>query len=52
MRETLQKYGLVEKLGEDHIQPHITPALAKAREDGTLAALSLKYFNADLTNPM
>ena len=41
VRETLQKYGLVEKLGEDHIQPHIIPALAKAREllaDGRDAA--------------
>ena len=30
----------------------VNEALAKAREDGALAALSLKYFNADLTNPL
>ena len=30
----------------------INEILAKAREDGTLAALSLRYFNADLTNPL
>ena len=30
----------------------VNEALARAREDGTLAALSLKYFNADLTNPL
>ena len=32
VRLTLEKYGLDERLGKDHIQPHITPALAKARE--------------------
>ena len=30
----------------------INEILAQAREDGTLAALSQKYFNADLTNPL
>ena len=30
----------------------INDILAQAREDGTLAALSQKYFNADLTNPL
>ncbi len=30
----------------------VNGALAKAREDGTLAALSIKYFGADLTKPM
>ena len=30
----------------------VNEALAKAREDGTLAALSLKFFGADLTNPL
>lgn len=32
VRLTLEKYGLDERLGKDHIQPHITPALVKARE--------------------
>ena len=32
VRLTLEKYGLDERLGKDHIQPHITPALEKARE--------------------
>ena len=30
----------------------INEILAQAREDGTLAALSQKYFSADLTNPL
>ena len=30
----------------------INEILSQAREDGTLAALSQKYFNADLTNPL
>ncbi len=30
----------------------INAILAQAREDGTLAALSIKYFGADLTNPV
>jgi cystine transport system substrate-binding protein len=30
----------------------VNATLAKAREDGTLAALSIKYFGADLTKPM
>ena len=32
VRATIEKYGLDKKLGADHIQPHITPALEKARE--------------------
>lgn len=32
VRDTIIKYGLDQKLGADHIQPHITPALEKARE--------------------
>ena len=32
VRETITKYGLDRILGEDRIQPHITPALEKARE--------------------
>ena len=32
VRDTIIKYGLDQKLGDDHIQPHITPALEKARE--------------------
>ena len=30
----------------------INAILAEAREDGTLAALSVKYFGADLTQPI
>ena len=30
----------------------INDILRQAREDGTLAALSVKYFGTDLTNPL
>ena len=36
----------------DTLVAAINEILAKAREDGTLAALSIKYFGADLTKPM
>ncbi|MCR4875851.1 MAG: transporter substrate-binding domain-containing protein [Clostridiales bacterium] len=42
----------MKKGGEtDTLVAAVNEALAKAREDGTLAALSVKYFGQDLTNP-
>ena len=42
----------MKKGGEtDTLVAAVNDALAKAREDGTLAALSVKYFGQDLTNP-
>jgi cystine transport system substrate-binding protein len=35
----------------DTLVAAVNEALANARADGTLAALSEKYFGADLTNP-
>ena len=32
VRQTLHQYGLDKLIGEEYILPHITPALAKARE--------------------
>ncbi len=37
--------------GTDTLVAAINEILAKAREDGTLSALSIKYFNQDLTTP-
>ena len=36
---------------KENLVAAINEILAKAREDGTLAALSIKYFGADLTQP-
>ena len=42
----------MKKGGEtDTLVAAVNEALAKAREDGTLATLSVKYFGQDLTNP-
>lgn len=32
VQESIRKFGLDKEIGEEYIQPHITPALAKARE--------------------
>ena len=32
VRDELEKFGVDKELGQEYILPHITPALAKARE--------------------
>lgn len=44
-------YPMKKGAESDTLVAAVNEALAKAREDGTLAALSEKYFGADLTNP-
>ena len=44
-------YPMKKGAESDTLVAAVNEALAQAREDGTLAALSEKYFGADLTNP-
>ena len=42
--------GIPMKKGSTELVKAVNEALAKAREDGTLSALSVKYFGIDITN--